>query len=1628
MICTDFASRSLYIIILRRRNLMKKSLKKSVSILLSLIMVFSVFAIVPITANAENPFDGGAGISAGDIGEIIVESATPTAFVKVTDVNQITEENIGTCSADEAVAWILANWDTIMNTDAYIVDVVFFDGIDQYPYYYLITTDTTKSDFEDDPGVLTDSISGLQFNYEDGDDVYICSKVASDPELAVSFTKVTDVDQITEENIGACYADEAIEWILANWDTITNTEAGVVDVVFFDGIHELPFVYLIDNHISKSEFEADPYGESVPISELQNNYQIYDDDVYICSKAASDSETYTVTWDSSNLSSLNVNNSSQTIDGITLKSNADGIAAFWIGDRIQYDIGYYTGGYTFTNTLGVKFKKIEITAAGYSDAWECAAEDGNLGSGWSWSSGQATWNGNAASVDLLTSAEGFMGQASSIVFTLEVPAPTYTMTCTDALVDAFDVRVTPQFFDVGEDNWDVCAEKGVAYTILSEPNDNTFAVAFGVKVPKGTSFNASDITITMGDTALTLGAFDSDKDVEVGLTNYSDFDMYTYYIRKGKLTGDLVVDYAPEVPVDDGFILLPTSAEGLEVGDYYFDVDAYLRYLLGDEYAAIAADPDSYDMYYNYVTNNIEQDELAYNPETQTFRTIRSETTYNYYPPEDDGYMVYSSALKQVEPEPVFYTVTWKNDDGSVIDTTEVEEGVVPTHADATKANDTFYSYTFAGWNDGENTYAPSELPAVTGDVTYSATFTAVPFSEVTVTTKADFETAIDNNSVDTIIIGADIASGYAGSGNIVSYRKNVNRTLTIKCVGSEKYSLKGYAFRVGSDTSKAASLSFENVIIDGNCPNAISANDYDFFMTVVGANSSLNFKDGAVICNFYHKKTQSVIEAGRGSNASGNNIQGNGLKGTINVYDGAEFYNLGAQYGIFRLNGNAVMNMYGGTVRNCTTYDKEAIVAYIANGAAFNMSGGEIKNCTGTSSGNNSVVYLGMWGNSTFTMTGGTITSNTAKHSVFFGTTGSSKITIGSDAKIYGGSGSSNIYLANGRTITMHDTHLTEEADIWLYTATNPSDTADVKIATNAVKDDIAHIHSDNTVNAGVVYCDGETDWVYLNGVMTKLNNGAAHHTHTANTIWLSTAANDSNIEVNTTQAVTWNNWDGATIKTDRVAEGNTPSYDGETPTHAADAQYTYTFTGWTDGNGTFYAKDAELPAVTGDVTYTAVYNSTVNEYTVTWKNEDGSVIDTTQVAYGEVPTHADATKDADAQYTYTFAGWSDGSNTYAADALPAVSGDVTYTAVYNSTVNEYTVTWKNEDGSVIDTTQVAYGEVPTHDEPTKRYDRYYYYTFAGWDVEPVAVTGDAEYTATFEQNDIPLPNGPQDNGYYYFFGEKQKAYKLIRYYDEYWYLVSEYNRYAKNQIRYLEAYMVEGTGFEEGFYWFDSEGHMTTLRNGPQFDGYFYLNNERLNAYQLVEHEGEWYYIASGNKYARDTRCYLSSAIVAGTDIPAGYYDFDSEGRLIVKNGLYTDDCYYVDNVRQSAYQLVEIDGDYYYIAENHKIAKGQRRYLNAAVVENTPFAVGYYEFDDLGRMIFKNGPDADGYFYLNNEKQKAYKLIDFEGDYYFVAEYNKYAKNQRRYLNASMVEGTDFAVGYYNFDADGKMILAD
>ena len=60
---------------------------------------------------------------------------------------------------------------------------------------------------------------------------------------------------------------------------------------------------------------------------------------------------------------------------------------------------------------------------------------------------------------------------------------------------------------------------------------------------------------------------------------------------------------------------------------------------------------------------------------------------------------------------------------------------------------------------------------------------------------------------------------------------------------------------------------------------------------------------------------------------------------------------------------------------------------------------------------------------------------------------------------------------------------------------------------------------------------------------------------------------------------------------------------YNGETPYKDEDDQYTYVFAGWNDGTTTYEADPdndylVELPNVTADVTYTAVYQ--ISEYKI--------------------------------------------------------------------------------------------------------------------------------------------------------------------------------------------------------------------------------------------------------------------------------------------------------------------------------------------------------------------------------------------------------------------------------------------
>ncbi|NLT58933.1 MAG: InlB B-repeat-containing protein, partial [Clostridiales bacterium] len=134
--------------------------------------------------------------------------------------------------------------------------------------------------------------------------------------------------------------------------------------------------------------------------------------------------------------------------------------------------------------------------------------------------------------------------------------------------------------------------------------------------------------------------------------------------------------------------------------------------------------------------------------------------------------------------------------------------------------------------------------------------------------------------------------------------------------------------------------------------------------------------------------------------------------------------------------------------------------------------------------------------------------------------------------------------------------------------------------------------------------------------------------------------------------------------------------------------AEAGYRFVNWTSSNGGSFG-DATSESTTftmpGSAT-TVTANFALNEYTVTFKDFDGAVLDTQTIEHGLGATAPDApSREPDAQYSYGFTGWD--------KAFDNITGDLIVTAQYSETTNSYTVTFKDWDGAVLDTQTVAYG-----------------------------------------------------------------------------------------------------------------------------------------------------------------------------------------------------------------------------------------------------------------------------------------------------------------------------------------------
>lgn len=199
--------------------------------------------------------------------------------------------------------------------------------------------------------------------------------------------------------------------------------------------------------------------------------------------------------------------------------------------------------------------------------------------------------------------------------------------------------------------------------------------------------------------------------------------------------------------------------------------------------------------------------------------------------------------------------------------------------------------------------------------------------------------------------------------------------------------------------------------------------------------------------------------------------------------------------------------------------------------------------------------------------------------------------------------------------------------------------------------------------------------------------------------------------------------NYNGDLLYTDHVGNDGTATYFGMTPTQPSTAQYIYAFAGW----------NKTLEHIKSDLVVTARFSKETRQYLVTFKNYDGTVLDTVNVAYSGQAAYTKPvpTRPMDDHYTYTFSGWD-------RDLAPIVS-DLDVFALYTKALRIFTVTFNNYDGSFLEKDPVEYGSTAVYfgATPVREGDALHTYVFDGWDKELTNITADTTFTAKFRLNE---------------------------------------------------------------------------------------------------------------------------------------------------------------------------------------------------------------------------------------------------------------------------------------------------
>ncbi len=572
--------------------------------------------------------------------------------------------------------------------------------------------------------------------------------------------------------------------------------------------------------------------------------------------------------------------------------------------------------------------------------------------------------------------------------------------------------------------------------------------------------------------------------------------------------------------------------------------------------------------------------------------------------------------------EKINYNITWKNYDGTILKTEQVEYGTLPQYTGNTpvKESDEKYQYSFDKWT-------PS-VSVVTGVAEYTAVFTQSDLSEYTITYDANGgENAPQSqtkNPNQTIKLSSTIPTreGYtfAGWNNIFEgtvyqvggdYSTNLSVTMVAmweetcsNCDGTGETTKK-------TKCSKCDGQGQTSSVKPIYCIPCSGTGSKDVYTTCQGCHGTGTYlhlvlgkyvEDPCLVCSGNGKIYQGTQTCSKcGGNGQYPEIT---YKACTNCEDGYNY----SQVTCSTCNGAKIIK---DTPPTYQTINDRSVVLTAISGYEYSMDGvtWQLSN-----------VFENLTGNTTYTFYQRKATSG----AIPFSTTSAPLSVTTKNWTVY------NInYELNGGAKTNQKTYTFADE----FTLTAPTKTGYKFIG-----------------------------WTGYNGNTPQLEVTIPYGT-------TGTLEFTANWEI-TTYTITWKNYDDTVLETDYdVPYGAIPSYNGSTPIKEADAQYTYAFSGWN-----------QTPTqVTGNVEYVAQFNNVLNKYTVTFKNYDGSILASDTVDYGSSAQYNGSTpsKPTEGVTKYVFKGWD--------KEISNVIEDIDVIAQYN-VYTVYTFTFANGSVKTVD------------------------------------------------------------------------------------------------------------------------------------------------------------------------------------------------------------------------------------------------------------------------------------------------------------------------------------------------------